>query len=130
MTTRMPAAFKFLSQHPLDLLISTQPAGGSEKVRKIRIYYGKKGAYFSFEFSLNDAQYNGDRSKMLRAAIKTLLTEVKSRSVLGRDFTVWFYEEEAKELVDREVAQLVAEERTWKRVCEKLLLIEKLVVVS
>jgi hypothetical protein len=130
MSPRLPAAFKFLSQHPLDLLVSTQPLGGRDKVRRIRIYYGERGAYFSFEFSLLDAQYGGDRSKMLQAAIKALLTEVKSRSVLGHDFSVWFYEEAAKNLIEQEVERLIAEEHAWQRAGEKLLQIEKLVIVG
>lgn len=130
MTPRLSAAFQFLAQHPLDLLVSTQPAGGREKVRRIRIYYGKRGAYYSFEFSLLDAQFGGDRSKMLQAAVKTLLTEVKGRMLLGHDFSVWYYEEEARILLDREVERLLLDEPAWRRVSDKLLLIEKIVAAS
>jgi hypothetical protein len=127
MSPRLPAAFQFLSQHPLDLLVSVQPAGGGEKVRRIRIYYGERGAYFSFEFSLLDAQFGGDRSKMVQTAIKALLAEVKSRTLLGHDFNVWFYEDGARALVDQELARLVAQEPGLRRISDKLLLIEKLV---
>ena len=130
MTPGLPSAFKFLSQHPLDLLVSTQPAGGADKVRGIRIYYGEHGSYYSFEFRLQDAQFGGDRSKMLQAAVRVLLAEVKSRALLAHDFSVWYYEDHDRVLIHQELQRLTAAEPALRRVGEKLLKVEKLVQTS
>jgi hypothetical protein len=122
---QMPSAFEFLIKRPFDILINAKPSGERARVRKLQIYYAEKGTYYSFEYNLLDAAYGNDRGKMVRAATKALLNEVKSRVLSNQDFTVWFYDKPCRDLIETEAGQVAKEEPVWQRYLDRLIVVNR-----
>ncbi len=127
MSARLSAQLEFLAQRPYDLLVSVKLSDEAGPVRRIEIYYTEQGQLSGFEFKPQDAQFGGERGKMVRAAARALLAEVKSRVLAGQDFCVWYYEAGGRELLEAEAGQTVKEEPAWQRACDKLLLVGRIV---
>jgi hypothetical protein len=122
---QMPSAFEFLIKRPFDILINAKPSGERHRVRKLQIYYAEKGSYYSFEYNLMDAAYGNDRTKLIRAAAKALLNEVKSRALSNQDFTVWFYDKAGRDLIESEAGQIAREEPVWQRYLDRLVVVNR-----
>jgi hypothetical protein len=127
MKRRLSTQLEFLAERPYDLLVSVKPCGDLHRVRRIEIFYAEHGALSGFEFKLQDALYAGERGKMLQAAAKALLAEIKSRMLASQEFSVWYYEPDGRELLDKEAGQIAHAEPVWQRAFDKLLRVGRVV---
>jgi hypothetical protein len=109
-----------LANRPFDMALSAAPCGDASRVRKIRLYCAESGMSYISTFDLVDPLHGGERSKLLRAAAKRLLQEVKSRLLANQDFTVWFYDRACQAMLEDEAAAFVNEEPVWQRALDKL----------
>lgn len=122
MTPRSPAAFKLLQDRPYDIVVSTRPPGAVANVRRFWLYCAEEGRVSSFRHDIDDPAYAGDRKKMLRAAVRMVLQEVKSRTLANRQFLVWFQDEAARRVVEMTAAELAGNEPLQARSLEKMVL--------
>lgn len=127
MSARLSAQLEFLVKRPFDLLVSVKLSDDATHARRIEIYYAEHGVLSGFKFRLQDAQFAGERGKMVRAATKALLAEVKSRVLAGQEFCVWYYEIAGQDLLELEAAHVVKDEPVWQRACDKLLRVGRIV---
>lgn len=130
MSARLPARLDFLGARPFDLLASVKLSGDNRQARRIEIIYAEHGVLSSFERRLHEAPSAGERAKMVRAAAKALLAEIKSRMLAGQEFYVWFFDAGSQEFLEQEAAQLASDEPIWRRAYDKLLLVGRIVSAS
>lgn len=114
-------SFSFVQDRPDDLVVVARLQSSVPPLAKrVQVFYTIPARPGSFDFDVREPVYGGNYAKVIRAAVKCLLTEIKARLRDKKEFIVWFFEDDVRRAIEAVGAEIARDEPPFGKAQECL----------